>query len=163
MMDQSIEIKYRYAFSQRRPQHEPYDDFSVRHPKMNLSQRAKIFSPFDALKGFGQAIEEKLEVYVEKRELTEEEQRQIDQTLSVLHALTANRRQARKNGVCAAAVFFIPCADRNHEAYGRRGSYETRTGTVWKVDELKKTLLLGEDTIEFSELAALQIVESDEE
>ena len=36
-------------------------------------------------------------------------------------------------------------------------------GTVWKVDELKKTLLLGEDTIEFSELAALQIVESDEE
>ena len=41
---------------------------------MLLSQRAKIFSPFAALKGFEEAIGEKVRVYAEKRALNDEEQ-----------------------------------------------------------------------------------------
>ncbi|MBO4242275.1 MAG: hypothetical protein IKT14_00790 [Clostridiales bacterium] len=40
-----------------RPQH-INDDFSVKHPKMPLSSRAKIFAPFAALKGYEKSIDE---------------------------------------------------------------------------------------------------------
>ena len=39
-----------------RPQHEKTDAFSIRHPPMPPGRWAKIFSPFDALKGFHDAI-----------------------------------------------------------------------------------------------------------
>ena len=40
------------------------------------------------------------------------------------------------------------------------GSYERCTGTVWKVDPiLTKSLLIGDRTIEFSELAEIVIQE----
>ena len=43
-----------------------------------MSQRAKIFSPFAALKGFEEAIDEKVQRYVEKRELNDEEQEALE-------------------------------------------------------------------------------------
>jgi len=125
-----------------------------------MSQRAKIFSPFAALKGFEEAIDEKVQVYVEKRELNDEEQEALEAALSRLHELTKNLRMAKENRVTATVSFFVPCADENHEAYGRGGSYECYTGTVWKVDPvLTKSLLIGDKTIEFSELAEIVIQE----
>ena len=125
-----------------------------------MSQRAKIFSPFAALKGFEEAIDEKVRRYVEKRELSDEEQEALDTALSRLHDLTKNLRMAKENRVTAAVTFFIPCADENHEAYGHGGSYERYTGTVWKVDSLlTKSLLIGDRAIEFSELAEIVIQE----
>ena len=56
-MDNAAEKKYRGALDRDRPRHEPYDDFSIRHPRMPLGQRAKIFSPFAALAGFEEAID----------------------------------------------------------------------------------------------------------
>lgn len=41
-----------------RPIHEKYDEFYQKHPFMSISKRAKIFAPFDALKGFGEPDEE---------------------------------------------------------------------------------------------------------
>ena len=127
---------------------------------MQLSQRAKIFSPFAALKGFEEAIDEKTQVYAEKRELNDEEQEALEAALARLHDLTANRRAAKENRVTATVTWFVPCADENHEAYGRGGTYERCTGIVWKVDPiLTKSLLIGDRVIEFSELAEIVIQE----
>ena len=41
------------------------------HPRMERSNRAKQFMPFDALKGFREALEEKERILVPKRELSE--------------------------------------------------------------------------------------------
>lgn len=38
----------------------------VRYPRMDIGDRAKIFSPFSALKGYEEAIEEKNKVPEEK-------------------------------------------------------------------------------------------------
>jgi len=46
------------VFLKGRPAHGNNDLFSVKHPSMDLGRRAKIFSPFDALKGFSEAISE---------------------------------------------------------------------------------------------------------
>lgn len=50
------DFRYREVLRRGRPVHLPLDAFSVRHPAMPLSRRAKIFSPFDALKGFSEAL-----------------------------------------------------------------------------------------------------------
>ena len=155
-----LDNEYRRALSRGRPKHGRCDDFSLKHPRMLLSQRAKIFSPFAALKGFEDAIDEKVQVYVEKRELNDEEQEALETALSRLHDLTANLRAAKENRITATVTWFVPCADENHEAYGHGGSYERYTGTVWKIDPiLTKSLLIGDRTIEFSELAEIVIQE----
>jgi len=163
-MEQTVETKYRAAFFRDRPAHNLYDEFSIRHPKMCLSQRAKIFSPFAALKGFEEAIDAKLERYVDKRELTEEEQGQLDATLALLLEQTRNRRLARANRVCATVRYYVPCRDENHEAFGLRGTYETVTGLVRKVDPiLRKSLFIADQEIEFADLAEIHIVTLAEE
>ncbi|MBE5917408.1 MAG: hypothetical protein E7273_11280 [Pseudobutyrivibrio ruminis] len=51
-----INDRYKKVYERGKPRHEPYDDFSIKHPSMDLSRRAKIFNPFDALKGFNEEI-----------------------------------------------------------------------------------------------------------
>ncbi len=163
-MEQTVESKYRAAFYRSRPTHSAYDDFSVRHPKMRLSQRAKIFSPFSALKGFEEAIGEKLERYVSRRELNDEEQARLDSTLTLLCEKTKNLRAARENRIRATVVYYLPCQDENHEAYGLRGSYERVSGIVWKVDPvLRRSIVIADQEIEFADLAEIRVELSNEE
>lgn len=49
-------FRYRDVLRRGKPVHEKFDRFSIRHPAMPLEKRAKIFAPFDALKGFSDAI-----------------------------------------------------------------------------------------------------------
>ncbi|MBO6284193.1 hypothetical protein [Pseudobutyrivibrio sp.] len=51
-----ITDRYRKVYERGKPKHTHFDDFSIKHPAMDLSRRAKIFSPFDALKGFNDEI-----------------------------------------------------------------------------------------------------------
>ncbi len=155
-----MERKYGNAFSSCRPAHERCDDFSLRHPCMDLGKRAKIFSPFAALRGFEEAVDSKRKLYVEKRELSEEEQEALNRTLTLLCELTANRCLAKEHAVHASVRFYVPCADENHEAYGCRGTYETAAGVVRKVDPtLRKTLLIGEREIELADIERITIME----
>ena len=52
-------FRYRTVFEKGRPMHGEFDSFYIKHPPMELSKRAKIFNPFDALKGFSEAISSK--------------------------------------------------------------------------------------------------------
>ena len=49
-------FRYKQVYEKGKPKHLPYDSFSIKHPAMDLSRRAKIFSPFDALKGFDEEL-----------------------------------------------------------------------------------------------------------
>ena len=49
-------FRYRDVYEKGKPVHEKNDSFSVKHPPMEISRRAKIFSPFDALKGFSDKL-----------------------------------------------------------------------------------------------------------
>ncbi|MBR3402397.1 MAG: hypothetical protein IKG67_09205 [Parasporobacterium sp.] len=50
------DFRYYAAYCKGRPQHDKFDPFLIRHPSMKSSRRAKIFSPFDALRGFRDAL-----------------------------------------------------------------------------------------------------------
>ncbi|MCR4650175.1 MAG: hypothetical protein K5662_00325 [Lachnospiraceae bacterium] len=64
---------YKKVYEKGKPAHEKGDSFSIRHPSMDHGKRAKIFSPFDALKGFSDELKKTgLEVTESFREDTEE-------------------------------------------------------------------------------------------
>ena len=46
------DFRYAEAFRKGRPCHEAQDSFWRKHPSMDPGKRAKIFAPFDALRGF---------------------------------------------------------------------------------------------------------------
>ena len=73
----SSAFRYQKVLEKGKPVHDKNDLFSIRHPAMALSQRAKIFSPFTAaLKGYSDEIAkaetEALEQFSSVRETAEE-------------------------------------------------------------------------------------------
>ena len=66
MMAMPDDFPYREVFLKGKPQHDRYDSFMIRHPKLDVGHRAKIFAPFDALRGFGDAIAAWDEMYKEQ-------------------------------------------------------------------------------------------------
>ena len=60
VMAMPADFRYRDVFLKGKPQHDRYDLFRIKHPRMATGRRAKIFSPFDALKGFSEAVKESM-------------------------------------------------------------------------------------------------------
>lgn len=163
VMPMPKDFRYVEIFKGGRPQHQRLDEFSIRHPSMDASRRAKIFAPFDALKGFSEAVSAKTVRYVERPELNPEEEATLSSRLRILRGLTYNRPMARKNRVLITATYFVPCQDPEHDAYGRLGSLRSFTGICWCVDpEDRHILLIGEREISLLDLVKVegQIFES---
>ena len=156
IMTMPTDFRYRDVFERGKPQHDRLDMFRVRHPSMEPGRRAKIFSPFDALKGFSEAIASKGLQYRGRIELGEEDRRKIDRRLHILKGLTFNSRMARANRVQVTVTFYVPCLDENHEAYGLYGRYQTLTGICWNVDELFRTILIDRTRIEFDDILRIE-------
>ena len=139
-----VNFRYRDVFLKGKPQHGQYDSFRIRHPGMDIRKRAKIFAPFDALKGFNEAVSAKNVLYHDMTAPSEEDAAELDRRLKILHGLTYNSRMARANHVQVTVTYYEPCRDADHEDYGLRGQYKTICGICRNVDtEVTKTILIG--------------------
>ena len=139
-------FRYRNVFCAGRPRHEKYDSFSLKHPAMDCGHRAKIFAPFDALKGFSEAISAKDVQYVNRIEPSDGDQRELNNQLDILHNLTWTGTMARANGVIVTVKRFVPCSDEWNDAFFKRqGQYESVTGIVLNVDDAAETITLQGD------------------
>ena len=112
-MPMPVNFEYRSLFLHGRPKHEKFDDFWRKHPPMDRTHRAKIFSAFDALAGFDGWIASKEVRYCDRRYLSEEEHDNLDRKLSVLRGLTRNSKEVRRNKPVVTVQYFSPCTDRN--------------------------------------------------
>ena len=158
--DKSIDSEYIQISEKGKPQHTKFDDFYRKHPFMDVGKRAKIFAPFAALRGFEGCILDKEVQYQPKIILDEEVTDEIAQQLEVLHRLTINSRAARKNHVVVSVTYFIPCSDKNHEAYGYYGQYVTVTGVCKKVDDtITHTITVGGLVISLDNIYKIEYVE----
>lgn len=141
VMAMPADFRYREVFLKGKPRHDRYDPFRIRHPRMNRGHRAKIFAPFDALKGFNEAVAAKDVLYDDRIELNQEDAAELDRRLTILHNLTYNSRMARENRVQVMVTYYQPCQDQEHDAYGLKGQYQTITGVCWNVDaEVNRTI-----------------------
>ena len=151
-----LAFPYIVAFLQGKPQHID-DDFSIKHPPMERGKRAKIFAPFDALDGYGDAVRSKNVIYTNKAELDESEKEELNRRLSILHNLTYNRRMAKKNRVVVSITYYVPCSDENNFAFGIQGEYRKAAGMVWRVDtDVAQTITLGTTTIQFQDITKIE-------
>ncbi len=152
-MDIPPDFKYLDVFLHGKPQHERFDRFSIKHPKMDPGKRAKIFAPFDALRGFSEAVSAKTVAYEPRRELNLEAKQELSRQLEVLHGLTYTGRQARHNHIVVDVIFFVPCADVNSFAYGVCGQYQTVSGVCQRVDaEVGRTIRVSNQIIQFEDI-----------
>ena len=142
-MTMPVNFRYRDVFLKGKPRHDRCDAFRSRHPSMDVGKRAKIFAPFDALRGFDFAIMCKNELYVDKTVLSQEDTEELSRRLTILHNLTYNSRMARANLVQVTVTYYEACSDVNHEDYGLRGQYKTVSGICRNVDaEVTKSILV---------------------
>ena len=152
-----MNFRYRDVYDKGKPQHDRLDPFRIRHPRMPNGRRAKIFAPFDALKGFSEAVSSKDELYERRRELAEEDMEKLDRKLTILHNLTYNSRMARANQVKVTVTYYEPCSDRNSEAYGIMGQYRTVSGICRNVDtEVSRTIQVGEKKIALDDVVKIE-------
>lgn len=143
VMAMPADFRYREVFLKGKPQHDRCDPFRIRHPRMNTGHRAKIFAPFDALKGFNEAVSAKEVLYEHRIELSPEDAAELDRRLTILHNLTYNSRMARANRVQVSVTYYQPCMDPNHDDYRLRGQYQTISGICWNVDaEVNRTVTI---------------------
>ena len=156
-MPMPANFRYMDVLQKGMPRHEGWDSFRIKHPPMSASRWAKIFSPFDALRGFNEAVAAKEVMYEFKRELDEGEKEELNRRLAIMQSLTHNGKTARQNKVVASITHDVPCADPDNFAYGYRGQYTTTTGIVWNVDTaVTHSLQVGDQRIRFSDIVAIK-------
>ena len=115
-------------------------------PRMDKSNRAKIFLPFNALEGLYETLEEKETESKERIVLSEDEAQLLNEKLMDL-----------KKGDYVTVTYYEPCSDVNSESYGSQGQYKTVTGICWNVDaEVTKTILVDEMRIRMEDIRSIE-------
>lgn len=98
---------------------------------MPIKMRAKQFAMFDAMKGLTEAIAEKEESYIPRKELSESRIEEINQQLQML-----------QKGDRVNLSYYC--------SYGRQ--YRETTGIIVRIDLFWNELQVGETVIGFSEI-----------
>lgn len=118
----------------------PYDDIinlphptSTKHPRMPMSDRAAIFSPFAALTGHATAIQETARLTDQRMELDEDTKAMLDLKQQILADRIAERPEI-------SVVWFRPDARKED------GQYVTTVGQLKKVDDIARILQLADGT-----------------
>ncbi len=141
-----------------RPRHPEQSSFRLKHPEMDRGRRAKLFAPFDALAGFDEAVAARDVIYENRREMSGEDEEELDRALRFLHEMTADGRRARRNRISVSVTYFVPCADPGSPAFGIRGQYRTVSGICRNVDPLvTRSLTVDSLSIPLGDLAAIEI------
>lgn len=119
-----------------------YDDIinlphhvSQKHPPMARADRAAQFSPFAALTGLDAALRETARLTDRRITLDEYEQAALDETLQAMRDALAKKQHPTVE-IC----YFVP--DDRKEG----GAYRTVTGTVKKMAEFERLLILQNGT-----------------
>lgn len=125
--DKMIATKYADILHKSKP--EP----SYKHPRMTLSNRAKIFSPFAALRGYEEEIAEEKwkQTRVTKKTLPDEAAAELSDCLLQV-----------KKGMEITVRYFKE--DREHPAISPLGTYETITGKVEMIDPVFRQISLND-------------------
>ncbi len=133
------DFPYRSAFLHGRPVHQPYDSFWCRHPPMAPEHRAKIFLAYDALEGHREELARMETVLEEKRVLSQDQEEELDRTLTFLKACGLPLE--------VTVTRFVP--------HGKgRGQYRTLSGTF--LDVTRETLTLSSGSIPLEDLYELR-------
>ena len=114
-----------------------------RHPKMSIENRAKLFTPFSALRGFDIEIltQEQDRLLMPQISLASDREEEIYRVLNGLH-----------QGDWATVTYFVPV---KHIAQQLLGEYTVVSGEVKRVDDVEQLLVLEGASVPFGNIHAL--------
>lgn len=117
-----------------------------RHPRMDLFDQIKNFTPFTALRSYVESLNftERRTIWEQRRELADYQYRQIEQTLSLL-----------EKGMKVRVTYFDM-----EEIEEELGVYRTIEGRINLFSPRYEMLEVKHHMIEFEELARIEILES---
>ena len=128
-----------------------YDDIidlprpKSKHEPMPMSDRAAQFSPFAALTGYGDAIDETARLTDRRIELSEEERAELDYKQQYLATLDAPT---------VTVTYFVPDERKSG------GAYVTHTGVLKRIDELERMMLFMDGTrVELDDVMGIECVD----
>ena len=128
-----------------------YDDIidlprpKSKHEPMPMSDRAAQFSPFAALTGYGDAIDETARLTDRRIELSEEESAELDYKQQYLATLDAPT---------VTVTYFVPDERKSG------GAYVTHTGVLKRIDELERMMLFMDGTrVELDDVMGIECVD----
>ena len=129
----------------------PYEDIlhlphhvSKERPHMSLHDRAAQFSPFAALVGYEDIIDETARLTSQKRELDEAEKAELDRRIGVLIAHLREKP-------AVTVEHFVP------DTLKSGGAYESKSGALVRISPVRKTLTLADGTaIRFDDVVGIE-------
>ena len=149
--------KYDDIIHMQRPVHDG-DDFSRRHPPMPVEDRAKIFMPFAALKGYGETVAKERITYDREQQVSEEMMAELNAKLQAL------KKRLEEGEAPRVTVDFFERAEHgngHNPLTDGEGHYRRMTGEVRSIDTYLLRLLVEETWIDFHALRRLQLVEQE--
>ena len=126
-----------------------YDDIidlsrpKSKHEPMPMSDRAAQFSPFAALTGYGDAIDETARLTDARIELSEEERAELDYKQQYLATL---------DSPTVTVTYFVPDERKTG------GAYVTHTGVLKRVDEVERAMVFADGTrVDMDEVVGIEL------
>ena len=116
-----------------------------KHPKMSVENRAKLFTPFSALRGFDIEIltTEQDRLLVPQISLASDREEEIYRVLNGLH-----------QGDWATVSYFIPVKTIGNQTLGE---YTMVSGEVKRVDDVEQLLVLEGASVPFGNIHSLVV------
>ena len=132
-------------------QSHPYEDIlhlphhvSAERPHMSMLDRAAQFSPFAALVGYEDVIDETARLTTPERELDETEKAELDRRVGILAAHL-------KDKPVVTVEYFVP------DTFKSGGAYESRSGALVRISPVRKILTLADGTsIQFKDVVGIE-------
>ena len=115
------------------------------HPKMAIANRAKLFTPFAALRGFDIEIltQEQDRLLMPQISLASDREEEIYRVLNGLH-----------QGDWTTVTYFVPV---KHIAQQLLGEYTVVSGEVKRVDDVEQLLVLEGASVPFGNIHSLVV------
>lgn len=120
----------------------------IKHPRMRVEDRAKIFAPFAALKGYEEAIAARERIVVPRIELSEESKEYLDGQLKRIEQLLAAGQHPM-----VTVVYF----QRNKAVVEDFGEYIKLTGMVARLEQTSRILQIIEKRLHFEDIYKIEI------
>ncbi len=105
---------------------------SIKHPHMSLHDRAAQFSPFAALTGYEDMVDEEGRLTQDRIEIDEQEREKIDWKLALIADILAKGHRPT-----VSITYFVPDAKKSG------GEYVTTTEEIKKIDTAAGKLVLS--------------------
>ncbi|MGI6006230.1 MAG: hypothetical protein ACOX8E_01905 [Ruminococcus sp.] len=141
--NRNAEEKYGDIIRRSRPCTE---ESRIKHPRMPSADRAKIFAPFSALKGYEDVIKNEQEeiLLVPKSLLSEEEQENLSRKINTL-----------KKGMQVQITFFRKAPSSPEDT--PLGLYRTLSSQVAAIDSIGQLLIFEDCSIPFDDILELSL------